>query len=162
MYQYPECLWRKVMSHTLIQPKRWVSSSALSVYLILSLLIPQLWNRLQPLTPILNAEFHASGPNQGELGTWDLCRQGLCSSVHFTGSKPSKISENHQMLWQLNTLFSSHWVSAEQAPGDVNKKKRGNFWVTLFWCKNPNQKKMVRNWFLFASWKPWSPQIPWE
>ena len=42
--------------------------------------------RLQPPTPILNAEFHASGPNQGELGTWDLCRQGHCSSAHFTGS----------------------------------------------------------------------------
>ena len=32
------------------------------------------------------AEFHASSPNQGELGTWDLCMKGLCSSAHFTGS----------------------------------------------------------------------------
>lgn len=36
----PSAFGRKVMSHTLIQPKRWVSSGALSVYLILSLLIP--------------------------------------------------------------------------------------------------------------------------
>lgn len=45
------------------------------------------------------------------------------------------------MLWQLNTLFSSHWVSAEQAPGDVNKKSVEISGSLLFDAKIQTKKK---------------------
>lgn len=67
---------------------------------------------------------------------------------------PDAVAAQHTIFFSLGVRRASTWR--------CQQKKRGNFWVTPFWCKNPNQKKMVRNWFLFASWKPWSPQIPWE
>lgn len=48
------------------------------------------------------------------------------------------------MLWQLNRQFSSHWVSAEQAPGDVNKKNV-EISGSLFFDGKIQAKKMVSN-----------------
>ena len=111
----------------------------------------EIGSNLQP--PILNAECHVAPIRVNwHLGPLQARPLLICSFQRFLWLWCSKTVknlqkyENHQMPWQLNTLFSSHWVSAEQAPGDATKKKTGNFWVTLLMQKS----KQVSNWFFSA------------